>query len=188
MKTVSDDAIISLLEQRDESALRAIEQQYGGAGRHIASQILGSEEDAQEVFQDTLLRIWNAIPPERPQNLFAYLCTVLRRLSYNKREKNIAEKRGGGQQALALDELAEITADTQSVEDIVSEHLLQDAVNQFLSGLKPEAQAIFIQRYGNLRSVAFIADAYDISESKVKVSLLRTRKKLHAFLKKEGLL
>jgi len=185
---MSDDAIISMLEQRDESALRAIEQQYGSAGRHIAAQILGSDEDAQEVFQDTLLRIWNAVPPEHPQNLFAYLCTVLRRLSYNRREKNIAEKRGGGQKALALDELDEVTAGCQNVEDIVSERLLQEAVNQFLSGLKPEAQAIFIQRYGNLRSVAFIADAYDISESKVKVSLMRTRKKLQSFLKKEGLL
>ena len=185
---MSDDAIIALLEQRDETALLFIEQQYGSAGRHIAAKIVGSDEDAQEVFQDTLLRIWNAIPPEHPQNLFAYLCTVLRRLSYNKREKIIAEKRGGGQQALALDELDEVTAGSQDVENIVSERLLQEAVNQFLAGLKPEAQAIFIQRYGNLRSVAFIADAYDISESKVKVSLMRTRKKLHSFLKKEGLL
>ena len=184
---MTDEAIISLLEMRDESALRAIERQYGGPSRNIACQILGSEEDAQEIFQDTLLRIWNAIPPEKPENLFAYLCTVVRRLAYNKREMQRAEKRGGGQQALALDELREIT-DASDVEDAVSEHMLQDAVNRFLAGCTADARTIFIQRYGNLRSVAEIADAYQISESKVKVTLLRTRKKLRTYLKKEGFL
>ncbi len=187
VRTVTDEAIITLLESRDESALRAIEQQYGGPSRNIACQILGSEEDAQEVFQDTLIRVWNAIPPEKPENFFAYLCTVVRRLSYNRRNMQRAEKRGGGQQALALDELHEITADSD-VEDTVAEHLLNDAVNRFLVGCSQDARTVFIQRYGNLRSVAEIADAYKISESKVKVTLLRTRKKLRAYLKKEGLI
>lgn len=185
---MTDDAIVSLLERRDESALCAIERQYGGAGRNIAAQILGNEQDAQEVFQDTLLRLWNAIPPERPENLFAYLCTVLRRISYNRREKQLAEKRGGGQQALVLDELCEITADSQNVEEAVTEHLLDEAVNSFLAVSKPEARAVFIQRYGNQRSVEQIAEMYGISESKVKVTLLRMRKKLRAYLTKEGLL
>ena len=185
---MTDEAIISLLEHRDERALRAIERQYGGAGRNIAAQILGSEEDAQEAFQDTLLRLWNAIPPERPENLFSYLCTVLRRISYNKREKQIAEKRGGGQRALVLDELAGVTADSRNVEDILSARLLGEAVNGFLAGLKPDARSVFIQRYGNQRSVAQIAELYEMSESKVKVTLMRTRKKLRAYLKKEGLL
>ncbi len=185
---MTDEAIITLLENRDESALLAIERRYGGAGRNLAAQILGNEEDAQEVFQDTLMRIWNAIPPEHPESLFSYLCTVLRRISYNRREKARTEKRGGGQQALVLDELSEITADSTDVEEIVSEHLLRDAVNQFLAGLKPEARSVFIQRYGNQRPVQQIADLYGLSESKVKVTLLRTRKKLRAYLKKEGLL
>jgi len=185
---MTDEAIISMLEKRDETALRAIEQQYGGAGRNIASQILGNEEDAQEVFQDTLLRLWNAIPPEHPENLFAYICTVLRRISYNRREKQMAEKRGGGQQAFVLDELREITASGENVEATVEEHLLDDAVNHFLAGLKPDARSVFIQRYGNQRTVPQIAELYEMSESKVKVTLMRTRKKMQAYLKKEGLL
>lgn len=185
---LTDEAIISMLEHRDEAALLAIERRYGGAGRNIAAQILGNEEDAQEVFQDTLMRLWNAIPPEKPENLFSYLCTVLRRLCYNRREKALTGKRGGGQQALLLDELSEITADSTDVEEIVSERLLREAVNRFLSGLKPDARSVFIQRYGNQRTVQQIAELYGLSESKVKVTLMRTRKKLRAHLKKEGLL
>ena len=134
------------------------------------------------------MRLWNAIPPERPQNLFSYLCTVLRRISYNMREKQLAEKRGGGQQSLVLDELSEVTADSRNVEDILTAHMLGEAVNHFLEGLKPDARSVFIQRYGNQRSVQQIAELYEISESKVKVTLMRTRKKLRAHLNKEGLL
>ena len=185
---MNDEEIISLLELRDESALSAIERKYGGAGRNIASQILGNEQDAQEIFQDTLMRLWNAIPPERPDNLFSYLCTVLRRIAFNRREASFAEKRGGGQLALVLDELAGIIADSQNVEDIVSGHLLTEAVNSFLAGLKPDARVVFIQRYGNQRAVQQIAELYGMSESKVKITLMRTRLKLRNYLEKEGFL
>jgi len=185
---VTDDAIVLLLEQRDEAALREIELQYGGAGRNIAAQILGNEEDAQEIFQDTLMRLWNVIPPEHPDNLFAYLCTVLRRLAYNRQRVQNAQKRGKGQHTLVLDELHDVTADTQNVEEIVDTHLRQEAMNRFLEGLKREARIVFIQRYGNMRSVTEIAGLYNMSESKVKVTLMRTRKKLKAYFEKEGLL
>ncbi|MBR5372429.1 MAG: RNA polymerase sigma factor [Oscillospiraceae bacterium] len=185
---MTDEAIVLLLEQRDESALRAIESQYGGAGRNIAAQILGNEQDAQEIFQDTLMRLWNAIPPEHPDNLFAYLCTVLRNLAYNRQRVQNAKKRGQGQQALVLDELHDVIANSKSVEEIVAEHLLQNAMNQFLETLKREARIVFIQRYGNMRPITEIADLYDMSESKVKITLMRTRKKLKAYLEREGLL
>lgn len=188
VRTVTDEAIVRLLEQRNETALREIESQYGGAGRNIAAQILGNEEDAQEIFQDTLMRLWNAIPPEHPDNLFAYLCTVLRREAYNRQRVQNAKKRGQGQQTLVLDELHEVIADSRSVEDVVAAHLLHDAMNRFLEGLKREARIIFIQRYGNMRPITEIAGFYGLSESKVKVSLMRTRKKLKAYLEKEGLL
>ena len=185
---MTDEAIVQLFEQRNESALREIESQYGGAGRNIAAKILGNEEDAQEIFQDTMMRLWNAIPPEHPDNLFAYLCTVLRREAYNRQRVQNAKKRGQGQQTFVLDELHEITADSKSVEDIVAEHMLHDAMNRFLEGMKREARIVFIQRYGNMRPIAEIAELYGMSESKVKVTLLRTRKKLKAYLEKEGLL
>ena len=185
---MTDEAIVLLFEQRDESALRETEAKYGGAGRHIAAQILGNEEDAQEIFQDTLMRLWNVIPPERPDDLFAYLCTVLRRQAYNRQRVQTAQKRGQGQHTLVLDELREITADSQSVEEIVDARFRQDAMNRFLEGLKRDARIIFMQRYGNMRSVTEIADLYGMSESKVKVTLMRTRKKLKSYLEKEGLL
>ena len=67
----------------------------------------------------------------------------------------------------------------------VEQRELRDAVERFLRTLKPDVRAIMIQRYVNLHSVREIAEAYQISESKVKITLMRTRKKLRSFLEKE---
>ncbi len=187
VKNVTDQEMIALLQERNERGLQEIAARYGSEGRHIAANILKNEADAQEVFQDALMRLWNAIPPEHPENLFAYLCTVVRRLAFNRQKMQNADKRGNGQQPLLLEELSEIT-DGSNVEETVSMHLLQAAVNRFLEKCSVDARTIFIQRYGNAKAVAEIAALYHISESKVKVTLFRTRKKLQQFLRKEDLL
>ena len=48
-----------------------------------------------------------------------------------------------------------------------------------------DARVIFVRRYWYLNSCREIADAYRMSESKVRVTLTRTRRKLKAFLEKE---
>lgn len=185
---MTDEAIIKLLNARDEAGLRAVEEKYGKSARRIAAKILGSEEDAQEVFQDSLMRLWNVIPPEHPDDLNAYLCTILRNLAFNRRDTQLTQRRGGGQRPLLLDELREVTADSRSVEEEVSARLLSEAINRFLAGLKPEVRTVFMQRYGNMRPIAEIAAGFHLTESNVKVTLMRTRRKLRAYLKKEGYL
>ena len=53
--------------------------------------------------------------------------------------------------------------------------------------MTPEARKIFLQRYWSLMSVKDIAQIYGITESKVKMSLMRTRRKFKLFLEKEGI-
>ena len=62
-------------------------------------------------------------------------------------------------------------------------HLL----NEFLAALPRESRVIFLRRYWHADSVAEIARRLDISQSKVKTSLHRTRGKLRAFLEQEGI-
>lgn len=189
MIATEDKQILALFAARDEKALRAVSKKYGGAGRNIAANILHSEEDAKEVWNDTLLSLWNAIPPAEPEDLFAYLCTVLRRHAYQKREKQRAKKRGGGLPELSLDDAAARQQPAKvSVEQIMDEALMTEAVNRFLSTLTPEARTIFLHRYVNGKSVGEIADAFAITYSKVAVTLMRTRLKLRKFLNGEGLL
>ena len=66
---MEDAQIIELYWQRDESAMRECENTYGAYCWRIAMNILHSREDAEECLNDVWLRVWYAIPPERPKKL-----------------------------------------------------------------------------------------------------------------------
>ena len=182
-----DERILNLFEARNEQALRETTGRYGTLCKSVARNILGTEEDAEECLNDALLGAWNAIPPAEPDDLFAYLCTVVRRLAYQKREKQRAKKRGGGLPELSLNDLpAQRQAAKTSVEQIVDEAMLFESVNRFLETLPPEARTVFLRRYWWCLTVKEIAEAGGMSQSAVKMSLSRTRQKLRAYLEGEG--
>ncbi|MBQ9906888.1 MAG: RNA polymerase sigma factor [Oscillospiraceae bacterium] len=183
---MNDEQIIDLLEQRNERALAEIRNKYGKSCQTIAYRLLGSMPDADEIVNDTLLHTWNAIPPARPKNLFSFLAAITRRSAINRYQLEHALKRGGqAEQDAVLEELDTCIPSDENVVNHVEQRELRDAVERFLRTLKPDVRAIMIQRYVNLHSVREIAEAYQISESKVKITLMRTRKKLRSFLEKE---
>lgn len=182
-----DSQILLLLQRRDESALKALSEQYGKACRRQAKKILGNDEDADEVFNDALLQIWNAVPPAQPKHLGAYLHACVKRLALNRLEQRGAAKRGGGQHPLSLDALPEqMHPESSTVEELMDRRMLFEAVNRFIGTLPDDAAAIFVHYYGNNRSIREIAEAFGFSQSKVAVTLMRTRRKLWSWLEKEG--
>ena len=87
---------------------------------------------------------------------------------------------------LVLDELAECIPDGNSGEDIGESVALREALNKFVWSLPDKPHNVFVRRYWYSSSISEIAKEYGIKESSVTVLLLRTRKKLKAFLQKEG--
>ena len=61
-----------------------------------------------------------------------------------------------------------------------------DLLNGFLATLPKESMLYFLRRYWYADSVEEIAQRYGVGESKVKVQLHRSRKRLRAYLEKEG--
>ena len=111
---------------------------------------------------------------------------ITRQLSLNRLEQNKAQKRGGGQYLLALDELAECIPDGSGSEDLASYIDLTDAINRFLRSLPIEQRRVFIKRYWYMSSITDTATSFDMSESKVTSILFRVRNKLKDHLTKEG--
>ena len=187
--TTEDRELLQLFQQRNDSAIRKTEERYGRLCLSAAIQIAGNREDAEECLNDGLLRLWNAIPPAEPENLGAYLLKTVRNLAYSLREKQSVEKRGSGQLPLALDELANCLAAKDDTETQVTDSMvLRDALNRFLASLNSDQRTVFVLRYWSALEVREIADRCGISVSKVKMSLMRTRNKLKAYLEQEGLL
>ncbi len=182
-----DAEILDRFFARDEGAIGICRDKYGGRCRAVAENILGSPEDAEECVSDTWLRAWRAIPPQRPRFLGAWLAAVTRRLALDRYKAETAEKRGGGEIRLCLDELADAAGDGDpwNTEEDARERL-RDVLNRFLAGERPEARRIFLRRYWYACSVAECARREGKSEAAVKMSLSRTKKRLRAFLEKEG--
>ena len=76
----------------------------------------------------------------------------------------------------------------EQVEPIVEERELIQAMRDFLRTLKPDARHLFMQRYFMAESVQTIAELNQMNENTVKSKLLRIRRKLQDYLRKEGLL
>ena len=92
---MEDSQIIDLYWARLEQAIQETDTKYGGYCRAIAHNILKSMEDSEECVSDTWLRAWNAMPPQRPSVLSAFLGRITRNLSLDRYKAARAEKRGG---------------------------------------------------------------------------------------------
>ena len=137
---------------------------------------------------DTYLNAWNSIPPHRPTILSAFLGKITRTLSIDKWRSRTAEKRGGGEVILALDELSECVPSGDSVEGMVEASELEKIIDTFVMSLPIMERRVFICRYWYLDSVNEICQQFGFSQGKVKMMLHRTRAKLLSCLEKEGII
>lgn len=184
---MEDREIVDLFWARDQAALAETAEKYGKYCYTIAFNILSDRRDAEECVSDALMGLWNSIPPHRPAVLAAFVGTVVRRASLRKWRSNRAAKRGGGETALALDELGDILPDGRDPDRVLDERELKCAVHAFLLKLKATERNVFLSRYWYVRPINEIARRYGFSEAKVRSMLHRTRKKLKDYLIKEGL-
>ena len=182
---MTDSQIIALFWERSEDAIRETDAAYGRKLYAISDRILHSSQDAEESVSDTYMKAWETMPPTKPIYLFAYLAKICRNFSLSKLQWNSAAKR-----------TAEVVGLTQEMEQCIPdrshERKLEDeeigrVLNRFLDSISVERRLIFMRRYWFTDSIQEIADRYNISQSKVKTQLHRTRNKLQLFLESEGI-
>lgn len=183
---MEDHQIIDLYFQRNEQAIQETARKYGSYCHAIAMNILQSAADAEEIVSDTYIGAWKSIPPHRPSQLSTFLGKITRRLTLKRWHASRAQKRGGGEVALALEELAGCIPSEFDVESRMEMAELTKILNRFVQNLPTMEQQVFLCRYWYLDSVADIALRHGFTQSKVKSMLFRTRNKLHAHLQKEG--
>ena len=102
---MQDEQIVELYWQRSDQAISETNQKYGRYCHAIAYNICGLTEDAEECVNDTWLRAWNLMPDQRPRLLSAFLGCITRNFAIDRVKAKNRIKRGGGEAALALDEL-----------------------------------------------------------------------------------
>ena len=183
---MEDEQIIGPFFRRAEEAILRTREKYGGRCSAAARRILTDDRDVEECVSDACLRAWNAIPPERPHALGAWLVRVTRNLALDRYAYNRAAQR-----STALTEAFEelevcLPLAQDGPEQVLEGQALREFLNDFLRRQTQEARTFFIRRYWYGESVAEIAQACAVSQGKIKSSLFRTRNRLREALEKEG--
>ena len=182
---MDDEKIIEMYLNRDESAIKETQRKYSSFCYSIAHRILLNHEDAKECENDTYLRVWNTIPPQKPNVFISYLSMITRGLALDRFRKNHAQKRNSNL-IVSMSELEECIPDHNSIYDSLETEELARFISIFLRSLPQLECDIFLQRYWYFLSIKEISEYHGFGQSKVKMMLLRTRNKLFELLKKEG--
>ena len=182
---MSELEILELFAARNEEAIKRCEKGYGAYCRTIAYRILQDEGEAAECVNDTWFQAWQAIPPAHPQNLGAYLAKITRNLSLNRYRSAHRKKRGADRVSVSLEELAECVPSGETLEQTVEKGRLGKIISGFLRELPKEERVMFVRRYFYMDSVAEVALFLECSESRVKTTMFRCRKRLQEVLIRE---
>ena len=182
---MNDASILRLFFKRDESALSETDAKYGAYCRSVAGRILGSKEDAEECFNDALYKLWQTIPPKKPDDLGAYSTRVTRTTAIDRLRTENSGRRGS-QITEYIEELGDCVSDLPSAEDEYVSKEYSAALNRALGKLSKNQRDMFTARYVLLYPVGEIAETFGVSENAVRANLSKTRKKLYDLLSKEG--
>ena len=182
---MEDQEIIQLYINRSQQAIVETKHKYGSYCKTIARNILLNYSDVEECENDTYLAAWKAIPPHIPRKLSIFLGRITRNIALDKFGYNTAKKRNH-EFIQILNELEDCLASPMTVELQYESGEIVNLINQFLYGIDELARNLFILRYWNSDSIESLASRFNISQSKVKSILFRTRKKLRIHLERAG--
>ena len=175
---MEDEKIISLYKERSESAISETDKKYGARCRTTAYNILQN--------RDTYMRLWNTIPPQEPSPLAAFIYRIVRNLALDRVKAALRKRRAQNNYTDVYNELSNCIPSPENIERTVEVKELTTLIDRFLDTLGRDKKVMFLMRYWNFSTSLDIAKRLGVSESKVRVTLMRTREKLKEYLEKEG--
>ncbi|MBQ8995229.1 MAG: sigma-70 family RNA polymerase sigma factor [Oscillospiraceae bacterium] len=184
---MDSERILHELWVRDEEAIEHLALKYASYCHKIASNFLIHEEEIEEVLNDVWLGTWKSIPPNRPDNLKAYLAKLTRNISNKLYRDQHAKKRFHPEVSSVYEELEECIPSTSSLEEEYNCRELANCIDSFLRSLNKEERVLFVRRYWYFDSITDLANRFGFTESSVKTKLWRMRTRLKKRLSEGGL-
>ena len=178
--------LFELYLARDEAAISQTSDKFGARLYSLAYGIVDDRQTAEECENDTYMQAWNLIPPHEPADyLYAFLARITRHLSLNCCRKRSRLKRSAFICSFSA-EMEQCIPAPDDMECRIDDMALKDAIDGFLGSLDEERRNIFLRRYWYLDSIASISRRFSLSESKVKTTLFRCRRRFREYLEKGG--
>lgn len=183
---MTDEKIIDLFLERSEQAIKELSLKYGSLCKNISFNILHNECDAEECENDTYVKVWNTIPPQKPYCLVAYVSKIARNISLNRLKYYSRNKRNAQIDHL-FSELYECIPSNENLVQITEDIMISKAINEFLRALDNQTRVLFVQRYFYMETAESLSKRFGLSASNVSTKLNRTRTRMKSYLSKKGI-
>lgn len=179
---IGDQEIIDHMWQGSENAISEVKEKYHKLCLKVSNSITSDMMDAEECVNDSYMKLWNAIPPNRPKSLKAFLLRIVKNTAIDMVRKNKSRMQGC-ELSLVYDELSDCIADDRQISAF---NELGTVIDGFLEKTDIDNRRIFIKRYWYTQSIIEISQEEGLKESTIKMRLLRMRDKLKKELEREG--
>lgn len=184
---LSDEQIIDLYFAREERAIAETDKKYCEYLHAVAYNILYNEQDADECLQDTYLKTWNSIPPQRPSALRAFLAKITRNLSLDRYEQYNRQKRVPLEEYSPLDEVQEFLPDPYDLDQELQDATVARIITQYLDDTTDRRMYVFTSRYFFSLTIPQIAKRLGCSQSLVSKEIAAIKRELREQFEKEGI-
>ena len=182
---MTDDEILSLMQDNDTSALDLLMSKYRTLVSYIVSQSVRSTADVEEAVQDTFYKVWrnrSTIDLER-RSLKGYISMAAKSCAEDKRRAVSRHP-----------DAADITAEENDIgmdidyADETAKRENMRIIAECIREMPSPDHDIFIDRYYFRMAVKDIAERHGLSPKKVENILARRKKKLGKELVRRGII
>ena len=178
--------MIRLLFDRDESVLTHIQRELGNLIKGVAYNLLRNDSVAEECLNDTLMDIWDTIPPENPVSLTSYACMIVRRRAIDRVRRETAKKRSSSEAQAYFEVCEELDLLDDVADEIVDRMELSRIISAFLRRQTQKNREVFLARYYDFESLDSIAARLHLTKNSVNIRLSRMKSELREDLLKGG--
>ena len=185
---MSDGEIMDLYFERNERAIKETDAKYRTRLLYLARNIVHDAQDAEEVLNDTYVRVWNSIPPARPDSFEAFVLSIMRRTAINRYKAARRQKRVPAELVSSLSDLDDMLSDGDSFHSEQQARELGDLLTAFTNTLSDRRAYIFMSRYYLSRPIDEIAQKLGCSKSTVNKEIAAIKQDLRQLLESEGYL
>ena len=182
-------AIINAVLDGDVNAYEILVKEYEKNVYNLALRMTGNSEDAYDMSQEAFIKAYNSLSSFRGDSKFSVwlyrivsnVCLDFIRSRSRKATVSLSVENDEGEET-ELD----IADEASSPQTLLDRSLTRDAVRRGLQALPPDHREILLLREIQGLSYDEIAETLNLEVGTVKSRIFRARKKLCAFLIKDG--
>ena len=181
MTFIEDQHYINLVLNGNTNSFATLVDRYKDMVYTLAVKMLNNKEEAEEIAQDTFIKIYNALNKFKGESKFS---TWVYKITYNTCLDALKKKKKINNVSYIEDFSEHQTKALEEILDSIDEKERNQTIQDCLEELPSDEAFLLTLYYFDDQSVEEIAKVINISTDNVKVKLFRTRKKLATILKR----